>query len=118
MGTANQPRRHSGGLPRCVATARVRPEDRARQGPAARHRTVSFLLDTNVVSEWTRPRPDIGVVEFLATEDEDALFLSIVTLAELRRGVDRLATGRRRTRLDDWLRNDLPTRFTGRLVGI
>jgi predicted nucleic acid-binding protein len=79
---------------------------------------VSFLLDTNVVSEWTRPRPDVGVVEFLATEDEDALFLSIVTLVELRRGVDRLAAGRRRSRLNDCLRNDLPARFTGRLMGI
>ena len=79
---------------------------------------MSFLLDTNVVSEWTRPRPNVGVVEFLATEDEDALFLSVVTLAELRRGVDRLATGRRRSRLDDWLRNDLPARFTDRLLGI
>jgi predicted nucleic acid-binding protein len=79
---------------------------------------VSFLLDTHVVSEWTRPRPNAGVVEFLTTEDEDALFLSVVTLAELRRGVDRLATGRRRSRLDDWLRNDLPARFTDRLLGI
>jgi toxin FitB len=79
---------------------------------------VSFLLDTNVVSEWTRPRPNIGVVEFLAAKDEDALFLSVVTLGELRRGVDRLAAGRRRSRLDDWLRNDLPARFAGRLLGI
>ena len=79
---------------------------------------MSFLLDTNVVSEWTKPRPDVGVVEFLLTEDEDTLFLSIVTLAELRRGVDRLAAGRRRNRLDDWLRNDLLARFTGRLLGI
>jgi len=79
---------------------------------------LSFLLDTNVVSEWTKPRPDVGVVEFLATEDEDTLFLSVVTLAELRRGVDRLAPGRRRNRLDDWLRNDLLARFTGRLLAI
>jgi toxin FitB len=79
---------------------------------------VSFLLDTNVVSEWTRPRPNIGVVEFLAAEAEDLLFLSVVTLGELRRGVDRLAAGRRRSRLDDWLRNDLPARFAGRLLGI
>ena len=79
---------------------------------------MSLLLDTNVISEWTKPRPDVGVVEFLATEDEDALFLSVITLAELRRDVDRLAAGRRRNRLDDWLRNDLPARFTGRLLGI
>ena len=79
---------------------------------------MSFLLDTNVVSEWTRPRPNIGVVEFLAAEAEDLLFLSVVTLGELRRGVDQLAAGRRRSRLDDWLRNDLPARFAGRLLGI
>jgi toxin FitB len=79
---------------------------------------VSFLLDTNVVSEWTRPRPDPGVVAFLSQEDEDTLFLSVVSLAELRRGVDRLAPGQRRTRLDQWLREDLPARFDGRLLGI
>ena len=79
---------------------------------------MSFLLDTNVVSEWTKPRPDQGVVAFLAAQDEDELFLSVVTLAELRRGVERLAAGRRRTLLDDWLRIDLPERFAGRLLGI
>jgi predicted nucleic acid-binding protein len=79
---------------------------------------LSFLLDTNVVSEWTKPRPNAGVVKFLATEDEDALFLSVVTLAELRRGVDRLAVGRRHSLLDEWLRNELPSRFVGRLLGI
>jgi toxin FitB len=79
---------------------------------------LSFLLDTNVVSEWTKPRPNAGVVAFLATEDEDALFLSVVTLAELRRGVDRLAAGRRRSLLDDWLCRELPARFAGRLLGI
>jgi hypothetical protein len=79
---------------------------------------VSFLLDTNVVSEWTKPRPDAGVVAFLASEDEDAMFVSVVTLGELRRGVDRLAPGRRRSRLDDWLSNDLPARFAGRVLEI
>lgn len=79
---------------------------------------MSFLLDTNVVSEWTRPRPDAGVVGFLAQEDEDTLYLSVVSLAELRRGVDRLPQGQRRTRLDQWLREDLPMRFDGRLLGI
>lgn len=79
---------------------------------------MSFLLDTNVVSEWTRPKPDPGVVAFLSQEPEDGLFLSVVSLAELRRGVDRLAHGQRRTRLDQWLREDLPTRFEGRLLGI
>ena len=77
-----------------------------------------FPLDTNVVSEWTKPKPDAGVVAIFAQEDEDALFLSVVSLAELRRGVDRLPTGQRSRRLDQWLREDLPMRFDRRLLGI
>ena len=45
---------------------------------------MSYLLDMNVVSEWTRPRPNAGVVEWLAKVDEDEVFLSVVTFAELR----------------------------------
>jgi predicted nucleic acid-binding protein len=51
---------------------------------------VSFLLDTNVVSEWTKPRPNAGIVEWLARVDEDEVFLSVVTFAELRCGIERL----------------------------
>jgi predicted nucleic acid-binding protein len=79
---------------------------------------VSFLLDTNVVSEWTRARPNPGVVGWLADADEDRLFLSVITFAELRRGVERLATGTRRKRLDEWLREDLPNRFEGRILPV
>lgn len=79
---------------------------------------MSYLLDTNVVSEWTRPQPNPGVVAFLAHTDEDAMFLSVITLAELRRGVDRLPSGRRRQRLDAWLCDDLPARFADRLLNV
>ncbi len=79
---------------------------------------MSFLLDTNVVSEWVKPQPHPGVVAWLAEADEDAVFLSVVTLAELRRGIDRLPGGRRRDRLDVWLRDELPLRFTGRSLRI
>src|SRR5579863_6547753 len=79
---------------------------------------MSFLLDTNVVSEWTNPKPDPGLIAFLSHEDEQTLFLSVVSLAELRRGVNRLPHGQRRMRLDQWLREDLPMRFDGRLLGI
>jgi predicted nucleic acid-binding protein len=79
---------------------------------------VSFLLDTNVVSEWARPSPDPGVVAWLAAVDEDRVFLSVVTLAELRYGIDRLPAGLRRQRLEEWLEGDLPLRFEGRLLPI
>jgi len=79
---------------------------------------VSFLLDTNVVSEWVKPKPDPHVVAWLAEVDEDRVFLSVVTLAEVRRGVELLPAGRRRERLAAWLADELPARFEGRILGI
>ena len=46
------------------------------------------------------------------------MFVSVVTFAELRHGVERLPTGERRRRLDDWLRNDLAHRFENRIIGV
>ncbi len=75
-----------------------------------------YLLDTNVVSEWTKLRPNLGVIEWLAQVDEDEVFLSVVTFAELRHGIERLPAGRRRRHLDAWLRSELPHRFEGRIA--
>lgn len=55
-------------------------------------------------------------MSWLAGVDEEALFLSIISLAELRHGVERLPSGRRRSDLDAWLSDDLPARFAGRLL--
>ena len=79
---------------------------------------MSFLLDTNVVSEWIKPRPNPGVVAWTEEVDEDRVFLSVVTLAELRFGIERLASGQRRTRLGAWLEEELPLRFEGRILNI
>jgi toxin FitB len=77
---------------------------------------VSFLLDTNVVSEWTKPRQNAGVIEWLSQADEDQVFLSVVTVAELRYGIERLPQGRRRRELDEWLRGEFPRRFEQRII--
>jgi predicted nucleic acid-binding protein len=79
---------------------------------------VSFLLDTNVVSEWVKPRPNRGVVSWLAEADEDRVFISVITLAELHYGIERLATGQRRRHLEEWLEQDLPLRFERRVLPI
>jgi toxin FitB len=79
---------------------------------------MTFLLDTTVVSEWVKLRPNRGVAAWLAKVDEDRVFISVVTLAELRYGIERMAAGSRRKRLDGWLRNDLPLRFEGRVLPI
>ena len=79
---------------------------------------MSFLLDTNVVLEWVKARPNSGVVAWLEAADEDRVFASVVTLAELRYGIERLAAGSRRMRLDEWLKGELPLRFEGRLLPV
>jgi toxin FitB len=79
---------------------------------------MSFLLDTNVVSELVRPSPDPGVTTWIAGADEDRIFLSVATIAEIRYGIERMAAGSRRNRLDQWLRNELAPRFEGRLLPI
>lgn len=79
---------------------------------------MSFLLDTNVVSEWRKPRPDRGVAVWLDEADEDRLFISVVTLAELKYGVERLPHGARRDRLAAWLADELPRRFEARILAV
>ena len=79
---------------------------------------MTFLLDTNAVSEWVKPHPDPGIIAWLDEVDEDRVFLSVVTIAELRHGIDRLPRGRRRNRLEYWLGEDLPLRFDGRILPI
>jgi predicted nucleic acid-binding protein len=79
---------------------------------------MSFLLDTNAVSEWVKPRPNPGLIGWMESTDEDRVFISVITLAELRYGVERLAAGARRRRLEEWLGHELPLRFEGRILPV
>lgn len=79
---------------------------------------MNFLLDTNVLSEPMKERPNSGVLAWLSQANEDQVFVSVVTITELRYGVERLAIGKRRERLDGWLRKDLILRFEGRILPV
>jgi len=79
---------------------------------------MNFLLDTNVISEGMKERPNSGVVKWVAEADEDRLFISVVTLAELRHGVERMPAGARRNRLATWLKDDVPARFDERVLPV
>lgn len=63
-----------------------------------------------------KPRPNTGVIRWLAEVDEDRVYLSVMTLAELRYGIERLNSGARKTRLESWLREELPLRFESRVL--
>ena len=79
---------------------------------------MKFLLDTNVLSEAQRSTPDARVLAWLDSVDEDCAFLSVASIAELRRGVALLNDGRRRSALARWLSQDLPARFADRILPI
>lgn len=65
-----------------------------------------------------KPRPDAGVVAWLSQADEDRVFISALTLMELRYGVERLKPGTRRRQLERWLGDELPSRFESRVLAI
>lgn len=79
---------------------------------------MNLLLDTNVLSEVQRPVPSPKVLAWLDTVDEDRAFISVASIAELRRGVALLDDGRRRAALTAWLSHDLPARFADRILPI
>ena len=77
-----------------------------------------FLLDTNCISELVRPKPEPRVLEWMEAADETMLYLSVLTIGEIRKGLAGLAQGKRRTRLETWLEVELHARFSGRIVPI
>lgn len=79
---------------------------------------MNFLLDTNVISEWVKPEPDRNVVAWLAEADEDRVFVSVMSFAEIRRGIELMVAGRRRERLAQWLGQELPLRFEDRILAV
>jgi len=79
---------------------------------------MKVLLDTHVLSEVRRPAPDPNMLAWLDTIDEDRAFVSVASIAELKRGIALMDAGRRREVLAAWLAEDLPARFAGRIVPI
>jgi len=78
-----------------------------------------FLLDTNVLSEFNRRgEPDRRVKQWLETADTDSLYASVLTIREIRFGVELLPPSKRRTQLQQWLERDLPEWFEGRILPV
>jgi predicted nucleic acid-binding protein len=78
----------------------------------------AFLLDTNVISELIKPKPEPKVTMWIDDTDEELLFLSVLTLGEIRKGVVLLPRSARRTSLEAWLSKELPLRFSNRILGV
>jgi predicted nucleic acid-binding protein len=77
-----------------------------------------WLLDTNVLSELRRPKPDAKVVRFVSSQSLDLLFVSVVTFAEIRFGIELVNDVARRMELSDWLLHKLRPMFEDRALEI
>jgi toxin FitB len=77
-----------------------------------------YLLDTNCISEVVRVNPEPRVLSWLEAAEETLLYLSVLTLGEIRKGVAALTQGKRRTVLETWLEIELQARFSGRILSI
>ena len=79
---------------------------------------MSYLLDTNIISETVRRFPSKKVITWLENIPSDALYGSVLTFGEIRKGVDSLADEKRREKLRLWLEHELPAWFEGRVLPV
>ena len=79
---------------------------------------MNWLLDTCVISEPTKKLPSPRVIQWLAAQPEDACYLSVLTIGELRKGASKLPRGPKRQALEHWLQTELPGRFADRILPI
>ena len=79
---------------------------------------MSYLIDTNVLSELRKRTPDAQVVRWLSERPATTLYLSVLTLGELRKGIEALPEGDRKRSLLDWLETELPAFFSGRILPV
>jgi predicted nucleic acid-binding protein len=77
-----------------------------------------WLLDTNILSELRRPRAEAKVVSFVSGQPLDLLYVSTVTFAEIRFGIELLTDANRRTELNDWLTHRVRPMFEGRVLAV
>jgi len=79
---------------------------------------LSYLIDTNVLSELRRRQPDAQVVHWVESRPSVVLYLSVLTLGELRKGIEALSESTRKHAMLDWLEVELPQFFAGRILPI
>ncbi|HEU4323910.1 MAG TPA: type II toxin-antitoxin system VapC family toxin [Roseiflexaceae bacterium] len=79
---------------------------------------MKYLLDTNVISEIISKKPNTSVLEWLDSLDQTMVYLSIITIGEIQKGIEKLPPSKRKEDLQTWLDNDLLLRFDGKITQI
>ena len=79
---------------------------------------MKYLLDTCVISELIKPQPNKNVIEWIQQQDEENLYLSVLTLGEIEKGIEKSSNEVRKRKLQLWVNEDLTQRFAGRILPI
>ncbi len=79
---------------------------------------MSYLIDTNALSELKKRQPHPAVAQWFAVRPAAGLYLSVLTLGELRKGIEAMPTGMRKASFLDWLESDIPSYFAGRILPV
>ncbi len=79
---------------------------------------MSYLLDTNIICEVTKPQPNAVTQAWLASQPDDSLFLSVITIGEIHRSILLLETGKKKHALLRWLDNEIKSAFADRILPI
>lgn len=79
---------------------------------------MNYLLDTCIISELIKPTPSLKIVNWVRDCPEETLFLSVLTIGEIQKGITKLPESEKRKTLQSWFEHDLPQRFEGRVLDI
>lgn len=79
---------------------------------------MKYLLDTNVISELVAKQPRAKVIDWLDHTDDTQIYLSVITMGEIKKGIERLPDSTRKTALRTWLTDELLVRFQDRILPV
>ncbi|MDB9528961.1 type II toxin-antitoxin system VapC family toxin [Oscillatoria sp. CS-180] len=79
---------------------------------------MNYLMDTCIISELVNKHPNSQVIDWVEAQVSESLYLSVITIGEIAKGINRLPTSHRKSRLVNWLMHDLLKRFAGRVCCI
>ncbi len=79
---------------------------------------MKYLLDTCVISELVKPQPNKQVISWIQCQNEDDLYLSVLTFGEIQKGIEKAPEGIKKNQLKLWVEGDLKKRFDGRIIPI
>ncbi|MCK5521212.1 MAG: type II toxin-antitoxin system VapC family toxin [Candidatus Marinimicrobia bacterium] len=77
---------------------------------------MKYLLDTCVISELAKSNPEKNVIKWISDVPEESLYLSVFTIGEIRKGIEKLPESQRKDKLEEWITNDLLNRFENRII--